>query len=148
MECIREQKLEQNLLEQTVKGDPTRFGEARSTLLKWTEAVASGRIEEILNLYAKDAILVPTLTNEIEVTEDGRRRYFEFFLSRGRASCSVDHEECRIDGHRGTVTIGGIYTFCFRSAEGEETVPARFLFTFEELDARCLITGHHSSRCV
>ncbi|MET1414445.1 nuclear transport factor 2 family protein [Roseibium sp. HPY-6] len=140
--------MEQNLLEQTVEGDLTHFGKARSILQKWTEAVASGRIEEILNLYAKDAILVPTLTNEIAVTEDGRRSYFEFFLSNGRATCAVDHEDCRIDRDRCTVTIGGIYTFSFQRAAGVETVPARFLFTFEEFNGRWLITGHHSSRCV
>lgn len=121
---------------------------ARATMTKWTEAVASGRIDEILDLYAPDAILVPTLSNEIVVTEDGRRRYFEFFLSDGGPDCLIEFEKMRTDRIRCTVAIGGIYTFCFHRPAGDETVPARFLFTFEEIGSRWLITGHHSSRCV
>lgn len=124
------------------------FDGARATLMNWTHAVASGQVDEIVKLYATDAILVPTLSNEIVVSEYDRRRYFEFLLSRGCASCELDQEEFRIDRLRATVAIGGIYTFSFRKTTGEEQVPARFLFTFEELNSRWLITGHHSSRCV
>ncbi|MEM7463608.1 MAG: nuclear transport factor 2 family protein [Pseudomonadota bacterium] len=124
------------------------FNGARATLIQWTEAVATGRVENVLALYASDAILVPTLANEIIVTQDGRRHYFEFFLSDGGPTCTIDREELRADYKNGTVAIGGIYTFNFRRPAGEESVPARFLFNFEELDARWLITGHHSSRCV
>ncbi|WP_419913704.1 nuclear transport factor 2 family protein [Hoeflea sp.] len=119
---------------------------ARASLKQWTEAVVAGQIEAVLDLYAADAILVPTLSNEVIVEADGRRRYFEFFLGDGGPTCTVNREECRIDRERGTVAVGGIYTFRFRRRTGEDTVPARFLFTFEEIDSRWLITGHHSSR--
>lgn len=121
---------------------------ARATLTRWTDEVATGRIETILELYAPDAILVPTLSNEIVVTNDGRRRYFEFFLSDGYPTCTVESEQSRTDQKHGTIAIGGIYSFRFPRSTGEEIVPARFLFTFEEVNTRWLITGHHSSRCV
>ncbi len=121
---------------------------AQATLVRWRAAVATGRVDNVMALYASDAILVPTLSNEIIVTQDGRRNYFEFFLSDGGPTCTVDREELRINHKNGTVAIGGIYTFCFRRSAGEESIPARFLFNFEEIDARWLITGHHSSRCV
>jgi hypothetical protein len=44
------------------------------------------------------------------------------------------------------VVIGGLYTFRFEHQGREQAVPARFLFTFEEIDGQWLITGHHSSR--
>lgn len=137
-----------DLVEHVQTLEECSFDGARATLTKWTRAVASGQIEEILGLYAHDAILVPTLSNEIAVTQDGRRRYFEFFLSDGGPTCTVDSETFRSDRNRGTVTIGGIYTFCFPRPTGEETVPARFLLNIEDLDAGGLITGHHSSRCI
>ncbi|WP_209015688.1 nuclear transport factor 2 family protein [Roseibium sp. RKSG952] len=115
---------------------------------QWTIAVGSGHIEAILALYAPDAILVPTLSNEVVVTEEGRRRYFEFFLSNGVSECLVDGEVIRINHELRTVAIGGIYTFYLRNGSGEQTVEARFLFTLEEIGGRWLITGHHSSRCV
>lgn len=121
---------------------------ARGLLSRWAQAISSGRIEDVLRLYALDAILVPTFSNEIIVEEDGRRRYFENFLSDGGPVCTVDREESRVDRKLGTVAIGGIYSFCLRRGTGEETVPARFLFTFEEIEAHWLITGHHSSRLI
>ncbi len=121
---------------------------ARTTLTRWTEAVTAGQIDAILPLYAPDAILVPTLSNEIVVTEHGRRKYFEFFLSDGGPDCVVDRLVSRTDRKLGTATIAGIYSFRFHRSSGEEIVPARFLFTFEEVNTRWLITGHHSSRCV
>lgn len=138
--------LKRNLKEHVSTAGESSFAGARETMTKWMEAVSTGRIEDILNLYAPDAILVPTLSNEIVVTEAGRRRYFEFLLSDGGPACTVDHEETRIDRGFSTVRIGGTYTFCFRRPSGEETVPARFLFTFEKLDGHWRITGHHSSR--
>jgi len=134
--------------EHTQRPDARASTVARATLTRWTEEVAAGRIEAILQLYAPDAILVPTLSNEIVVTDDGRRRYFEFFLSDGHPTCRVDSEECRTDHVHGTIAIGGVYSFRFPRSTGEELVPARFLFTFGEVNTRWLITGHHSSRCV
>ena len=140
--------LKQDLVGHAQELAETRCGGAHATLVQWTEAVASGRVEKVLGLYAPDAILVPTLSNEIIVAEAGRRSYFEFFLSDGGPTCTVNCDTTRIDDKLGTVAIGGIYTFCFPRPTGEETVPARFLFTFEELEGRWLITGQHSSRCV
>lgn len=136
-------------LAKNVDGDDKRLIDgARTTLTRWTEAVAAGRIDAILPLYAPDAILVPTLSNEIVVTEHDRRKYFEFFLSDGGPDCAVERIVSRTDRKLGTATIAGIYAFRFHRLSGEEIVPARFLFTFEEVNTRWLITGHHSSRCV
>jgi len=43
------------------------------------------------------------------------------------------------------VVVGGHYTFTFLRGGQERIVPARYLFTFEEIDGDWLITGHHSS---
>lgn len=145
---IRELELKRNLAERAQQLQEPRYRGARSTLVNWTEAVAAGQIEGILKLYAPDAVLVPTLSNEIVFSEDDRRRYFEFFLSDGVPSCEIKRYEVRIDQQNSTVLIGGIYCFVFPRKSGEEKVPARFLFTFEEFGTRWLITGHHSSRCV
>lgn len=127
--------------------DPSVLG-AYATLTKWTKAVATGRIEDVLKLYADDAILVPTLSDDIVFSEDGRRRYFEFFLADSAPTCVVDQEKLRVNAHNGTIAIGGIYTFCFQRETVAETVAARFLFVFEKSCSDWLITGHHSSRCM
>ncbi|WP_153770652.1 nuclear transport factor 2 family protein [Labrenzia sp. CE80] len=147
-ERIQGRKLRHDIVEEPQACEDPSFSAARATLMQWTEAVASGRVDDIVKLYAPDAILVPTLSNEVIVTAEGRHRYFEFLVSDGGPACDVVQEEYRIDQRRDTVTIGGIYTFCFRRPGGEEIVPARFMFTFEEVNGHWLICGHHSSRFV
>jgi len=119
---------------------------ARDALFRWAETISSGEVEDVLGLYAADAILVPTLSNEIGGKEEERRRYFEFFLSNGIPRCTIDREKSRVSRKLGTVVIGGLYSFYFERNGRDEIVPARFLFTFEKIDGRWLITGHHSSR--
>lgn len=120
--------------------------QALEALRRWTEVISSGRVDKVLALYAPDAILVPTLSDEIGEREDERRRYFETFLSNESLSCEILVQKRRVSQKLGTVVIGGLYTFRFRRKGGDNVVPARFLFTFEEIDGRWLITGHHSSR--
>lgn len=119
---------------------------ARKALFHWAEVVSSGHVEDVLSLYATDAILVPTLSDEIGEREDERRRYFEVFLSNENLRCTITTQKKRVSRKLGTVVIGGLYTFRFQRDGREQTVPARFLFTFEEINGRWLITGHHSSR--
>lgn len=119
---------------------------ARDALFRWADVISSGRVDDVLGLYAPDAILVPTLSNEIGAAEEERRRYFEFFLSGGNPRCTIDRYKSRVSRKLGTVVIGGLYSFRFPRDTGDETVAARFLFTFEEIGAHWLITGHHSSR--
>jgi hypothetical protein len=119
---------------------------ARATLFRWAEVISSGHLEDVLALYAPDAILVPTVSDEIRGQETERRHYFKTFLERKNLRCTIASLKKRISHKLGTVVIGGLYTFSFETTEGEETVPARFLFTFEEINGQWLITGHHSSR--
>ncbi len=119
---------------------------ARAALFNWAEVISRGNIEELLSLYAADAILVPTLSNEIGDREEERRRYFENFLMNENLRCTINARMKRASRKLGTVVIGGLYTFEFSRDGQEHCVPARFLFTFEEIDGRWLITGHHSSR--
>jgi len=119
---------------------------ARRALFDWAEAVASRDVPRVLALYAEDAILVPTLSDEIRDCEAERRRYFEGFLARGPIRCEIEHFKKRVSAKLGTVVVGGLYRFHFQRPEGIELVDARFLFTFEEIEGRWLITGHHSSK--
>ena len=119
---------------------------ARRALYRWADVVSRGQIDDVLALYASDAILVPTLSNEIRERDEERRRYFEMFMADGIPQCTIDRENSRISRKHSTVVIGGLYSFRFERKAGEETVRARFLFTFEQIDGPWLITGHHSSR--
>ncbi|MDQ1199377.1 nuclear transport factor 2 family protein [Agrobacterium sp. SORGH_AS 787] len=132
--------------EDVLRTDQSCLAAAREALFRWAEVIASRRVEDVLALYAPDAILVPTLSDEIGEREEDRRRYFEAFLSNDVQSCSILIQKKRVSRKLGTVVIGGLYTFRLLRGNLEELVPARFLFTFEEIEGQWLITGHHSSR--
>lgn len=122
------------------------LAQARRALMRWAEVVSSGHLEDLLALYASDAILVPTMEDEVGGHADERRACFESFLSNPNLKCRIDSLRKRISHKLGTVVVGGHYTFSFGRDGSEERVAARFLFTFEEIDGAWLITGHHSSR--
>lgn len=122
------------------------LAQVRKALLRWAEVVSSGHLEDLLTLYASDAILVPTMEDAVGGHADERRAYFESFLANPNLRCRIDSLRKRISHKLGTVVVGGHYTFTFGLAGAEQTLPARYLFTFEEIDGVWLITGHHSSR--
>ncbi|WP_158889928.1 MULTISPECIES: DUF4440 domain-containing protein [unclassified Pseudomonas] len=119
---------------------------AKAALHTWAATVATRDVEAILALYAPDAILVPTLSNEVRDCEDSRREYFRNFLANEGLVCNVEIFKKRVSSKLSTVVVGGLYIFHYRDGEQVIRVPARFLFTFEQIDGRWLITGHHSSR--
>jgi len=124
------------------------LSEAGKVLLRWAETVGTRNVDAVLALYAPDAILVPTMSDDVRGREADRRRYFEIFLDNDGMSCGVTVQKQRVSRKLGTVVIGGLYTFQIRRNGEEAVVPARFLFTFEEIDGRWLITGHHSSKAI
>ncbi|APQ14340.1 DUF4440 domain-containing protein [Pseudomonas oryzihabitans] len=119
---------------------------AKAALHTWAATVATRDVEAILALYAPDAILVPTLSNEVRDCQDSRREYFRNFLANEGLVCDVQIFKKRVSSKLSTVVVGGLYVFHYREGDAVVSVPARFLFTFEQINGRWLITGHHSSR--
>lgn len=119
---------------------------AKAALHTWAATVATRDVEAILALYAPDAILVPTLSNEVRDCQDSRREYFRNFLANEGLVCDVQIFKKRVSSKLSTVVVGGLYVFHYHDGDAVVSVPARFLFTFEQIDGRWLITGHHSSR--
>lgn len=118
---------------------------AKAALYQWAVTVARRDVDQVLKLYAADAILVPTLSNQVRDCDDSRRSYFENFLANEGLVCDIQVFKKRVSRKLGTVVVGGLYTFVFRENGVQRVVPARFLFTFEQIDGQWLITGHHSS---
>lgn len=116
----------------------------------WCAAIATRNPALVVGLYAEDAILVPTVSDDIRETQAARLTYFEKFLSNEGLACEVNSLQSRVSAKVGTVAMGGLYTFTYREKGllrmRQVTIPARFLFTFEEIDGEWLITSHHSSK--
>ncbi|WP_110689776.1 nuclear transport factor 2 family protein [Salinicola endophyticus] len=119
---------------------------ATRTLQRWAEAISRADAPALLALYADDAILVPTVSNAIRGTQAAREDYFRDFLSREGLDCELGEYARRVSHKLGTVVVGGHYFFRYRDGGERITIPARFLFTFEEIEGEWKITSHHSSQ--
>lgn len=124
------------------------IGAAKALLSQWAEAVSRQSLEDVLALYAEDAMLVPTVQNALAVTAADRRSYFEGFLSKQGLNCRIDSVETRVVSGGAAVTLAGHYTFSFVEDDAPQSVAARFLYTVSGIDDLWRIEAHHSSKFV
>ncbi|MGS0467624.1 hypothetical protein ACU8V3_11105 [Cobetia marina] len=85
-----------------------------------------GKKETLLSLYAEDAILVPTVADDVRENRQQRQAYFDGFLANEALACELGEYSPRVSRKLGTVVIGGHYTFEYRVAD--ETVTIRPAF--------------------
>ncbi|PUB23563.1 uncharacterized protein (TIGR02246 family) [Promicromonospora sp. AC04] len=111
---------------------------------RWNTLVEAGDPEALADIYAPDAVLLPTLSPEVRTDRAGIVDYFEDFLAKnpsGERTLSV------IDVlDKNTAIDTGLYTFTFTAADGTKTyADARYTFVYEKRGGEWLIINHHSS---
>ena len=108
---------------------------------RWNSDLATGDPEQVVENYAEESILLPTLSNQPRRTAEEKQDYFVHFLEK-KPSGTVEERMIQIDCN--TALDAGIYTFSFADSN---KVRARYTFTYKwypEQD-QWLITSHHSS---
>lgn len=119
----------------------------QDVLGQWMRAVNNGDIEGLLDLYDREAVLIPTFSNRILNTPDKLRDYFEKLSSREDLSIAL-HERTLIvqNLHSKTVfSLSGIYNWRF-DIDGELfNFEARFSYVID-LSKPSPILHHHSSQ--
>ena len=124
-------------------GTPSN-AEITSLFDRWNAAVETGDAEKVADLYAPDAVLLPTLSPQIRTTRDGIVDYFEHFLARHPSGEEIRSVVKVLDAHSAIDT--GLYRFTFHNADGTtDSVDARYTFVYEKRDGQWLIINHHSS---
>ena len=116
----------------------------QDTFDKWLDAVSSGSSDAVMKLYAKDAVLLPTLSPYVHNTPELRKQYFDAFTSKSDLKGVVNEEHIRVFGN--TAVNSGLYTFTFTKDGETIEVPARFSFVYRKTPHGWLIVDHHSSR--
>lgn len=107
----------------------------------WDAALATGDPDAVVALYARDAVLLPTFSDRVRTTEEGRRDYFAGFLRR-RPRARIVQGHARAYGD--VAVHSGIYAFTFGTDPRREA-RARFTFVYRRVDGRWRIVEHHSS---
>jgi uncharacterized protein (TIGR02246 family) len=112
----------------------------------WNAALRTGDPEKVADLYAKDAVLLPTVSNEIRTDRAGIVDYFEHFLANKPVGKKVTSVVKVLDGNSAIDT--GAYDFTLTDPEtGEKrVVEARYTYEYEkQRNGEWKIVNHHSS---
>lgn len=108
---------------------------------RWAADVESGDPQRVVENYAPDSMLLPTVSNTPRQTAEAKLDYFEHFLAlkpKGEIVSRMIMLDCN------SALDTGLYSF--KLGDGS-TVPARYTFTYKWFDdaKQWLITSHHSS---
>ena len=111
-----------------------------SLFTTWNNALATGDPGQVVTLYERDAILLPTVSNKVRHNHSEIEDYFVNFLSKGPQG-KIDESNVRVFDQ--LAINSGVYTFTFKDGA---TVQARYTFVYRWNDNQWLITEHHSSQ--
>jgi len=115
-----------------------------TVLRSWVAAVNRGSVEEVVALYAKDAVLLSTFSAPILSSVAAIRDYFERLAARPGLSVTLHEKTLRTRPVGGSAHIlSGIY--CFRFEVDGEPLSFEARFTFVVEPARPAPILHHQS---
>jgi uncharacterized protein (TIGR02246 family) len=114
-------------------------GEITVLFDQWNSALQTGDPKQVAALYATDAILLPTVSNQVRHNHQEIEDYFVHFLAKGPQG-KIDESNVRIFDD--IAINSGVYTFTF---SGGASVQARFTYVYRWEGQRWLIIEHHSS---
>lgn len=110
---------------------------------RWNAALATLDAHNVAMLYAHDAVLLATLSNEVRPTHEKIEDYFVHFLEK-KPQGHIDSRTINIGCN--TASDTGLYTFTLHEKNGKvKKVAARYSFVYEYDDDQWLIEHHHSS---
>lgn len=107
---------------------------------QWNAALQTGNPDRVTALYASDAVLLPTVSNQVRHNHDEIRDYFVNFLAR-KPHGEIDEANTRYLSDT-LASNSGVYTFQF--ADGSR-VTARYSFLYKLIGGEWKIIEHHSS---
>lgn len=109
---------------------------------QWNAALQTLDPDQVVALYANDAVLLPTLSNTVRHNHAELKDYFVSFLQK-RPKGTINESNVRDLGN--TAVHSGIYTFAL-TANGETSeAKCRFTFVYRKDGDHWKIIEHHSS---
>ncbi|MFJ7315550.1 SgcJ/EcaC family oxidoreductase [Pseudomonas sp. NPDC098747] len=111
---------------------------------RWNSALQTGNVQSVVDLYAPDAVLQPTVSNQVRSTPAQIKDYFDHFLALKPVG-QINYREIRQLGSN-VAMDSGVYTFTLTEATGKvRHVQARYTFVYEKVEGQWKILNHHSS---
>lgn len=107
----------------------------------WNAALLSGDPDKVAELYAADAILLPTVSNRVCTDRAAIKDYFHTKFMKMQPHGEIEESHIRV--HEDLAVHSGVYLFALQT-EGR-SVRARFTFVYRLDDGEWKIVEHHSS---
>lgn len=114
--------------------------EVQALFTGWDEALATLDPEKVADRYAPDAVLLPTVSNQVRTDRAGIVDYFTKFLE-NKPRGTILESHVKVLNPNAAIDTG---TYRFAMADGS-TVEARYTYVYERVDGQWLIVNHHSS---
>ncbi|MCL6736251.1 SgcJ/EcaC family oxidoreductase [Streptomyces neyagawaensis] len=111
----------------------------------WNKSLRTGDPKKVADRYAKDAVLLPTVSNKVRTDRAGIVDYFHHFLENKPQGKKIQTIVNVLDGNSAIDT--GVYQFTLTDPKtGEKrVVKARYTYEYEKRDGIWKIVNHHSS---
>ncbi|GAB2736273.1 SgcJ/EcaC family oxidoreductase [Streptomyces bullii] len=112
----------------------------------WNAALQTGDPQKVADLYASDAVLLPTVSNKVRTDRAGIVDYFEHFLANKPYGTKLESHVNVLDEN--SVIDTGVYEFALTDHDTgvKNTVKARYTYEYEKRNGKWLIVNHHSSK--
>jgi uncharacterized protein (TIGR02246 family) len=115
----------------------------QSLFADWNAALATGDAQKVADRYAPNAVLLPTVSNQVRSTRAEIVDYFEHFLQNKPSGTILDSHIAVLNAD--DAIDAGTYRFALTKDGKPTTVDARYTFVYEKIDGKWLIVNHHSS---
>lgn len=107
---------------------------------RWNNALKTGKPANVVANYARDSILLPTVSDKVRYSPAEKEDYFVHFLEKAPVG-QINERYIQIGCN--TAFDAGIYTFTYQKT-GEQAT-GRYSYTYKWDGNQWLITSHHSS---
>ncbi|MCX4763785.1 SgcJ/EcaC family oxidoreductase [Streptomyces sp. NBC_01275] len=111
----------------------------------WNAALQTGDPDKVADRYAKDAVLLPTVSNKVRTDRAGIVDYFDHFLVNKPVGKKVQTIVNVLDSDSAIDT--GVYEFTLTDPDTgkKRVVEARYTYEYEKRGGTWKIVNHHSS---
>lgn len=110
---------------------------------QWNRALATGDPQKVADLYAPNAVLLPTVSDDVRTDRAAIVDYFTEFLQ-SKPQGVIDEEIVDVIDPESAVNTG-VYTFTLTKDGKPQQVEARYTFVYQKSGEKWLILNHHSS---
>lgn len=106
----------------------------------WNDAIQTGDPDKVTAMYAEDAVLLPTVSNQVRHNHAEIKDYFVSFLAKSPSGEINEANPRQLTDD--LVSNTGVYTFTF--GDGAQ-VMARYSYLYKCIGGEWKILEHHSS---